>query len=97
MQTQRNGLGGRVADSLRQTLLLLKDMKYWLDYRDEDIALNLKWHTIAVSTPDRDLSFLPVVPYFIQVSFRSSYLTSLFLIICFRPLKWHTSLKVGRS
>nr|POE76360.1 hypothetical protein CFP56_34526 [Quercus suber] len=38
-----------VRDSLGQALLPLEDMKYWLDCKDEDIALNLKWHTIAAT------------------------------------------------
>lgn len=65
MQTWRNGLGGQVSDNLGQALLLLEDLKYWLNGRDEDIALNLKWHTIAVSILDWYLSFLLDVLYFI--------------------------------
>ncbi|KAF3970438.1 hypothetical protein CMV_005871 [Castanea mollissima] len=42
-------LGGRVSNSLGQALLLLEDLKYWLNGRDEDITLNLKWHTIAAT------------------------------------------------
>ncbi|KAK9988960.1 hypothetical protein SO802_029199 [Lithocarpus litseifolius] len=68
VRTWRNGLGGRVVGSSGQALLLPEDMKYWSDGRDKDIALNLKWYTIVVSALDRDLSFLPAVPYFIYPS-----------------------------
>ena len=51
VQTWRNGLGGHVVDSLGQALPLSEDMQHYSSCRDEDIALKLKWHTIAVSTP----------------------------------------------
>lgn len=47
--TWRKGKGGRIADNLGQALLLLEDVHFWDDVKDEDIVLNLKWHTIALS------------------------------------------------
>ena len=43
-------LGGQVVDSLSQALLFPEDMQHYSGCRDEDIALKLKWHTIAIST-----------------------------------------------
>ena len=51
VQTWRNGLGVQVADSLGQALLLLEDMQHYASYWDMDVAIKLKWHTIAVRTP----------------------------------------------
>ena len=50
IRTWRNGLGGQVADSLGQALLLLEDMQHYASYRDMDVAIKLKWHTIVVKT-----------------------------------------------
>ena len=44
-------MGGQVADSLGQALLLLEDMQHYASYWDMDVAIKLKWHTIAVRTP----------------------------------------------
>lgn len=38
-------------DSLSKALLLPDDMHFWKDCKDEDIVLNLKWHTITIRTP----------------------------------------------
>lgn len=49
IRTWRNGLRGQVFDSLGMAILLLANLDHYLDSRDEDIVLKLKWHTIAVS------------------------------------------------
>ena len=51
VRTWMNGLGGQVADSLGQALLLLEDMQHYASYWDMDVAIKLKWHTIAVRIP----------------------------------------------
>jgi len=45
----RKGKGGWVVDSLRKALLLPEEVHFWEYITDEDIVLNLKWHSIAVS------------------------------------------------
>ena len=47
----RQGETGVLAKNLDKALLLPNDMHFWEDCKDEDIALNFKWHTITVSTP----------------------------------------------
>ena len=47
--TWRSREGGYVSDNLGQALLLPADIEHYSSYRDKDLVLNLKWHTIAVS------------------------------------------------
>ena len=49
VRTWRSALGGQVAESLDQALLLPTDMEHYSSYQDEDLVLKLKWHNIAVS------------------------------------------------
>ena len=49
LRTYRKGDGGRVAGSLGKALMLPKDIHFWEDVTDEDLVLNLKWHSIDVS------------------------------------------------
>ena len=51
VQTWRNGLWGKVFDSLGKAPLLPVDLGHYLDCWDGDIVLKLKWHTIVVSIP----------------------------------------------
>ena len=52
----RKGKGGWVVDSLRKALLLLEEVHFWEQITDEDIVLNLKWHSIVVSVYPQPLS-----------------------------------------
>ena len=38
-----------MAESLRNALMLLEDVHFWEEIAEEDIVLNLKWHSIAVT------------------------------------------------
>ena len=49
LRTYRKGDRGRVAGSLGKTLMLPKDIHFWEDVTNEDLVLNLKWHSIDVS------------------------------------------------
>ena len=49
VETWRNGKGGLVSDSLGQVLLLPANLEHYSDYKDDDLVLKLKWHTIVVS------------------------------------------------
>lgn len=40
-----------LANSLSKALLLPDDMRFWEDCKDEDVILNLKWHSIVVNIP----------------------------------------------
>lgn len=53
LQTWRKGEGGCIADNLGQALMLPKDVHFWVNVKDKDMVLNLKWHTITVSVLSR--------------------------------------------
>lgn len=39
-----------MSGSIGHALLLLVDIEHYADYQDDDLALKLKWHTIAVGS-----------------------------------------------
>lgn len=50
LQTWRKGEAVHLVDSLGRALLLPDDLHFWEEFKDEYFALNLKWHSIVVST-----------------------------------------------
>lgn len=48
LQTWISGEEGQVSDSLGQVLLLPANMVHYVDCRDDDLVLKLKWYTITI-------------------------------------------------
>lgn len=74
IQTWRKGDDGWVADSLGKALLLLEDVYFWDHITDEDIVLNVKWHSIAVSILPQSFSVTSYV-YVLVASLLMSFIS----------------------